>query len=85
MAARAAALTPAALRMRSAAASPDTATPPAGDTQGIDIADPNFPSTGTITEPDWSTLKSSGISFVSIKATEGDYYTTAAVPVSGHK
>ncbi len=52
--------------------------PVPGNAQGIDISDVNFPSTGTgteSTEPDWSTLKSSGISFVGIKATEGDYYT----------
>jgi GH25 family lysozyme M1 (1,4-beta-N-acetylmuramidase) len=72
---RAADLAPAALRMRSAAVSADTASPPPDSTQGIDISDVNFPSTGTTTEPDWSTLKNSGISFVSIKATEGDYYT----------
>jgi len=72
---RAADVTPAAVQARSAAARPAAATPPAGDEQGIDIADPNFPSGGTATEPTWSTLKSSGVSFVAIKATEGDYYT----------
>jgi GH25 family lysozyme M1 (1,4-beta-N-acetylmuramidase) len=75
LAARAADLSPAALRMRSAAVSANTVSPPPDSTQGIDISDLNFPSTGTATEPVWSTLKSSGISFVSIKATEGDYYT----------
>ena len=49
--------------------------PPAGETQGIDLSDLNFLSPSTTTEPDWSTLKSSGVSFVGIKATEGDYYT----------
>jgi GH25 family lysozyme M1 (1,4-beta-N-acetylmuramidase) len=76
--ARAADLSPAALRARSAAVRADTVTPPPGDAQGIDISDLNFPSAGTgaeSTEPDWSTLKSSGVSFVAIKATEGDYYT----------
>ncbi|HEX3958831.1 MAG TPA: ricin-type beta-trefoil lectin domain protein [Trebonia sp.] len=73
--ARAADLAPAALQARSAAVSAGTVSPPTGDAQGIDISDVNFPSTGTTTEPGWSTLKSSGISFVSIKATEGDYYT----------
>jgi GH25 family lysozyme M1 (1,4-beta-N-acetylmuramidase) len=54
--------------------------PSTGNAQGIDISDVNFPSTGTATEPAWSTLKSSGISFVSIKATEGDYYTNEPSP-----
>jgi GH25 family lysozyme M1 (1,4-beta-N-acetylmuramidase) len=72
--ARAADLSPAALRARSAAARPDVASPSWGNAQGIDISDANFPP-NTTTEPDWSTLKSSGISFVGIKATEGDYYT----------
>jgi GH25 family lysozyme M1 (1,4-beta-N-acetylmuramidase) len=74
-AARAAALSPSARRARPAAAGAGTVTPLAGDAQGIDISDVNFPSTGTATEPDWSTLKSSGVSFVAIKASEGDYYT----------
>ncbi|HEY6788745.1 MAG TPA: GH25 family lysozyme, partial [Trebonia sp.] len=78
--ARAADLAPAALRARSAAVSAGTMAPSTGNAQGIDISDVNFPSTGTATEPAWSTLKSSGISFVSIKATEGDYYTDEPSP-----
>jgi GH25 family lysozyme M1 (1,4-beta-N-acetylmuramidase) len=55
--------------------------PSTGNAQGIDISDVNFPSTGSATEPTWSTLKNnSGISFVSIKATEGDYYTDEPSP-----
>jgi GH25 family lysozyme M1 (1,4-beta-N-acetylmuramidase) len=44
-----------------------TVTPLPGVAQGIDISSNNA-------EPTWSTLKGSGISFVGIKATEGDYY-----------
>jgi GH25 family lysozyme M1 (1,4-beta-N-acetylmuramidase) len=44
-----------------------TVTPLPGVAQGIDISSHNA-------EPTWSTLKSSGVSFVGIKATEGDYY-----------
>jgi GH25 family lysozyme M1 (1,4-beta-N-acetylmuramidase) len=77
--ARAADVTPAAARARAApAAGAGTASPTWGDAQGIDVSDLNFPATGTgaeSTESDWFTLKSSGISFVSIKATEGDDYT----------
>ena len=64
----------AALRVRSAVARPDVASPSWGNAQGIDISDANFPP-NTTTEPEWSTLKNSGVSFVGIKATEGDYYT----------
>ena len=74
LAARAAATSASALRVRSAAARPDVPSPSWGDAQGIDISDANFPP-NTTTEPEWSTLKSSGVSFVGIKATEGDYYT----------
>ena len=82
---RAADLSPAGLRMRSAAISADTVTPLPGDARGIDISDVNFPSTGTATGPAWSTLKSSGVSFVSIKATEGDYYTDEPAYSDGSK
>ena len=47
------------------------ATPPPGATLGIDISSHN-------PEPAWATLKSSGTSFVGIKATEGDYYVNTA-------
>ena len=83
--ARTADLSPAALRARSAAVSAGTVTPLPGDAQGIDISDVNFPSTGTTTEPDWSTLKSSGVSFVAIKATEGDYYIDESPYSDGSK
>jgi GH25 family lysozyme M1 (1,4-beta-N-acetylmuramidase) len=49
--------------MRAAA----TVTPLPGVARGIDISSHNA-------EPTWSALKSSGISFVGIKAAEGDYY-----------
>jgi GH25 family lysozyme M1 (1,4-beta-N-acetylmuramidase) len=49
--------------MRAAA----TVTPLPGVARGIDISSHNA-------EPNFSTLKSSGVSFVSVKATEGDYY-----------
>jgi len=57
---------------------PAAVAPPSGDAQGIDISDVNFPSTGTATAPAWSALQSSGVSFLAIKATEGDYYTDEA-------
>jgi GH25 family lysozyme M1 (1,4-beta-N-acetylmuramidase) len=48
-----------------------TVNPLPGVAKGIDVSSHNA-------EPDWSTLKSSGVSFVSIKATEGDYYVNTA-------
>jgi len=42
-----------------------------GAASGLDVSDDNA-------EPAWSTLKSSGVSFAAIKATEGDYYVNTA-------
>jgi GH25 family lysozyme M1 (1,4-beta-N-acetylmuramidase) len=42
-----------------------------GAASGLDISSHNA-------EPDWPTLKSSGVSFAAIKATEGDYYVNTA-------
>jgi GH25 family lysozyme M1 (1,4-beta-N-acetylmuramidase) len=63
--------TAAATRVRSASvATPavsGTVTPLPGVAQGIDVSSHNA-------EPSWPTLKQGGVSFVGIKATEGDYY-----------
>lgn len=45
-----------------------TVTPLPGTARGIDISSHNA-------EPSWTALKQGGVSFVGIKATEGDYYT----------
>lgn len=44
-----------------------TVTPLPGAAQGIDVSSHNA-------EPSWTALKQGGVSFVGIKATEGDYY-----------
>jgi GH25 family lysozyme M1 (1,4-beta-N-acetylmuramidase) len=53
------------------AATAAAVTPLTGAAQGIDVSSHNA-------EPAWATLKGSGTSFAAIKATEGDYYTSAA-------
>jgi GH25 family lysozyme M1 (1,4-beta-N-acetylmuramidase) len=67
--------TAAATRVRSASvATPavsGTVTPLPGAAQGIDISSHNA-------EPSWTALKQGGVSFVAIKATEGDYYVNTA-------
>jgi GH25 family lysozyme M1 (1,4-beta-N-acetylmuramidase) len=58
----------------SAGSSGETAvTPLPGAASGLDVSDGNA-------EPAWSALKSSGVSFAVIKATEGDYYVNTATP-----
>lgn len=65
----------AATRVRSASvarpAVSGTVTPLTGTAQGIDISSHNA-------EPSWTVLKQGGVSFVGIKATEGDYYVNTA-------
>lgn len=46
-------------------------TPLPGAARGIDISSHNA-------EPNWTALKQGGVSFVAIKATEGDYYVNTA-------
>jgi len=48
-----------------------TVTPLPGAAQGIDVSSHND-------EPSWAALNQGGVSFVAIKATEGDYYVNAA-------
>ena len=73
--------TAAATRVRSASvampAVSGTAAPLPGVAQGIDVSSHNA-------EPSWTALKQGGVSFVGIKATEGDYYVNTATTTPGY-